>query len=307
MIHQIIEFKSRIVLILVFMCLALLGCQPSARNRAESLFTVNPDGFNLYNFNKPDAKYKLPYILEEISGMDYFSPGVIACVQDEDGKVFLYNHQKKEIVKTVRFASSGDYEGLAVNGNKIYVAESNGNIYKFKITDSEKPEKLKKYKTKLKKNNDVEGLAFDHQFNKLIIACKGDAGLNGKEEKGRGFYYFDMDEHDVGDKPLFRITKSNIKNFLEQYIDFEYETRRINFRPSAIAIHPISDYLYILASVGKLLLVTDRKGEIKASYPIDPRLMGQPEGICFSPNGDLYISSEGQGDKGYILKFKMKK
>ena len=36
---------------------------------------------------------------------------------------------------------------------------------------------------------------------------------------------------------------------------------------------------------------------------LDEKLFRQPEGICFSPEGDMYISNEGQGGKGYILKF----
>jgi uncharacterized protein YjiK len=31
----------------------------------------------------------------------------------------------------------------------------------------------------------------------------------------------------------------------------------------------------------------------------------QPEGITFSPNGDLFIANEGDGDGGTILRFSM--
>jgi uncharacterized protein YjiK len=32
-------------------------------------------------------------------------------------------------------------------------------------------------------------------------------------------------------------------------------------------------------------------------------MLKQPEGICFAPEGDLYISSEGRGADGFILRF----
>jgi uncharacterized protein YjiK len=36
---------------------------------------------------------------------------------------------------------------------------------------------------------------------------------------------------------------------------------------------------------------------------LDKELLPQPEGICFSPDGIMFISSEGKGGKGRILVF----
>ncbi|SMD34498.1 SdiA-regulated [Reichenbachiella faecimaris] len=296
--------KARFCLIVLWT--VTFGCQYNSRPTAEALFHYTPKELTNYNLTKPDAKYFLPYVLEEISGMTYYNPGVIACVQDEDGKVFFYNHHTRKIENTVRFADSGDYEGIAVNGEKIYVAESNGHIYKFELGSSGEIKQVKKYKTDLKKHNDVEGLVYDPIVNKLLVACKGDPEINDKKKKGRSVYYFDLENQEIDKREAFNITKHEVKDYLETYKDFEYEENRINFKPSGIALHPINGHFYIIASIGKLMLITDRKGKIKGSIPLDPRLLGQPEGICFAPNGDLFISSEGQGDKGYILKFNMK-
>ena len=77
-----------------------------------------------------------------------------------------------------------------------------------------------------------------------------------------------------------------------------------SFQPSGIAIHPIDGEIYIISSVGKLLIILDRRGKVLEVKALDPKIFRQPEGICFSPAGDMFISSEGQGGKGYILKFK---
>ena len=47
----------------------------------------------------------------------------------------------------------------------------------------------------------------------------------------------------------------------------------------------------------------NRKGKILDLQDLDTEIFSQPEGICFSPSGDLFISNEGKGRKGYILKF----
>ena len=61
----------------------------------------------------------------------------------------------------------------------------------------------------------------------------------------------------------------------------------------------------MISSVGKLLIVLNRKGKVLDVKELDPKMFRQPEGICFSPTGDMFISNEGQGGKGYILKFQL--
>ena len=54
----------------------------------------------------------------------------------------------------------------------------------------------------------------------------------------------------------------------------------------------------------KLLLVLNREAEIGHIKRLNPSLFNQPEGICFSADGTLYISNEGGKGQGSILKFK---
>ena len=158
----------------------------------------------------------------------------------------------------------------------------------------------------MSRKNDTEGLGYDPMTNRLLIACKEDGEINDKKVKGRAFYAFDLDDKKLKKKPIFVIGPKELKKFWEENRDFDYEENRIKFKPSAIAFHPITKDYYVLSSVGKMLVVVSRDGIIKATHPIAPRVLGQPEGICFAPNGDMYLSSEGEGDRGYILKFEMK-
>jgi hypothetical protein len=54
--------------------------------------------------------------------------------------------------------------------------------------------------------------------------------------------------------------------------------------------------VWIIASTNQLLIVTDKKGNVKEVYTLDPLIFNQPEGITFTPWGDLLISNEA-GDK----------
>ena len=45
----------------------------------------------------------------------------------------------------------------------------------------------------------------------------------------------------------------------------------------------------------------DRGGKIKALHPLTGSAFEQPEGITFSPSGEMYISNEGGKGQGNIL------
>ena len=68
--------KTRLVLLIIFM-LFVSFCSP----HNEKNTSVNNDMFT-YDLNNPDANYKLPSYLEEISGLSYYGKDKIACIQD---------------------------------------------------------------------------------------------------------------------------------------------------------------------------------------------------------------------------------
>ncbi len=241
-----------------------------------------------YDLDSPVDRYKLPSYLEEISGLSYYGKGKIACVQDEKAFIYVLNLEKEEIIDKYDFGDDGDYEDIAIVNKTAYILKNNGTIYRVKDF-KKKDRKVKKYPTELKEKNDAEGMAYDSKTNALLIACKGSPSI-GKENSYEGYraiYMFDLEKKKLVPTPHFLI---------------ESET---SFKPSGIAIHPLDGEIYIISSVGKLLIILNREGKVKDVKELDPEKFIQPEGICFSPKGDMFISSEGQGKKGYILKFEV--
>ena len=259
----------------------------------------------------------MPASLEEISGISWTGKGSLACIQDEDGIIYFYSLEKEEVVSEVKFGKDGDYEDIAVVKNTAYVLKSNGNIFRVKNFKKEKI-KVKSYKTLLSNKNDSEGMVYDSSENRLLIACKGSPSIE-KENPYKGYravYSFDLESMQLLEEPVYLIDLHKIDSYKDQssFTQFSSRLAKIlgitdpygNLRPSGIAIHPITDEIYIISSVGKLLIRLDRDGLILGVQALDPNLFRQPEGICFSPEGELFISNEGKGGKGYILKFKPK-
>jgi uncharacterized protein YjiK len=268
----------------------------------------------VYELETPDARYKLPDYLEEISGLSFCGEGEIACVQDEKAFIYVLDLEKDKIVDKYDFGKDADYEDIAVVDNTAYVLKNDGDIYRIK-NYWKKGRKVKKYETPLKEKNDTEGLAYDPLSSSLFIACKGSPSIDNENpyEGYKAIYRFDLAEEELTGEPHFLIDLERLDTYIDQgafnRLSLKVAKRlhliesETSFEPSGLAIHPLYGEIYIISSVGKLLIILDRRGKVKDVKELDPKIFRQPEGICFAPNGDMYIASEGQGGKGYILKF----
>ena len=307
-------------LLLLFICAFLVSfCDYSSGSKSGEKknmdLPVNVDYFFPYKLDNPDDEYKLPSYLEEISGLSYYLKDVLVCVQDEKANIYILELDKEMKISKHDFGKDGDYEDIAIAGKTAYVLRNDGQIFRVKDF-SKKGRKVKKFKTPLSVQNDTEGLAYDPLTHTLLIACKGSPSIKDDNPyKGyRAVYTYDLETKDLVKKPYFLIDLDNLDGYRDQSTFTKFslklaKTLRLvdsetSFKPSGIAIHPVFGDIYLISSVGKLLIVMDRRGKILDIHDLDIKLFRQPEGICFSPSGDLFISNEGQGGKGTILKFK---
>ena len=110
------------------------------------------------------------------------------------------------------------------------------------------------------------------------------------------------------DKQTFAITDDNRMRATIPTIKKILNDDKAEFKPSAAGINPVNGKLYIVASVGKLLVIADKNGKVEQAIRLDPVMYNQPEGMTFAPNGDLYISNEGDNvSSSNVLKFVYKK
>lgn len=293
-------------MIILFVLTSLsYGCESYPfRERADSLFLITEHLKVKYDLKDVKEKHFLPYVLSEISGLSY-KDGNLYCVEDEGGKVYIYNWGTKKIAHAVTFGDPDDYEGVEVVDNMVYVLNSEGDLFTFEDTREDQVVATK-YETPLSDKNDTEGLGYDPKEDILLIACKEDGDIKGEKVKGKAVFPFNLAHKKMEEKPVFSISSAKLDDFFEDNRDFDYEEERIKYEPSGIAYNPLDENYYLIASNGKLLVVLSTDGDILGTYPIAPRVLSQPEGICFSPEGEMFISSEGEGDKGYIIRFSPK-
>jgi len=235
--------------------------------------------------------WELPPILDEVSGITWLKDGTIASVQDEDGVIFIYNLTKKEIIEKIEFASSGDYEGIAIHNDDAYVLRSDGTI--FEVLNFRKEDKrTTSFKTGFSVKNNMETLAIDLNTKSLIIAPKDKDNSN----EFKGIYHIPLSSKKINSVPRLKINMKDVA--LNAYLN-----KKLNktFRPSDIAIHPKTGAYYVLDAKDPKLIILNSNGSIKKVYELEKQQFPQPEGITFSADGTLYISSEAGGSDATIM------
>lgn len=304
--------------------IAVISCgnqSTSSMPKADDLnlvsFTAATEDYILgYDLTNPNKRLKLSKKLEEVSGLSLSRDGQqIVAVEDERGKIYLLDKQTGEILKDFDFWKSGDYEGVEVVGSEIYVLKSSGTIYRV-INPGKENQTVEKFNSFLDSDNDVEGLAYDPVKHRLLLACKAKAGQGKAFQGKKSIYAFDLNTLTLQPEPAFVVSLSDIHTYLgttpairklDKLAEMFKPGSELIFAPSAVAIHPITGDIYILSSVGKVLMVINSSGQLQHIEKLRKEVHSQPEGLCFDVDGTLYIANEGKGGRGEILIFNYSK
>jgi sugar lactone lactonase YvrE len=263
----------------------------SCNFQKEDKVYASPKGYDL----TAAQRYRVRQSMQEISGI-VLAPDEhhILAINDEEGKIYAIDLGLDKPYPSSKFDKNGDYEELATTGTDWFVLKSNGHLYHISgmFTDSVDADR---YKLPLSGKREFESLYFDPRNNSLVTICK-----NCPEDKKSGFttaYRFPLNTMQYDTVPAYRINIADIARLTGTVVG--------QFKPSGAAIHPIEKRLYIISAVNRMLVITDLDGKVQEAYNLRRRRFGQPEGISFAANGDMYISNEAADEsQANILKFK---
>src|SRR5690606_34512156 len=111
-----------------------------------------------YDLTKPDTRIELQNDLLEISGLTDLNDQQVACVQDENGIIYVLDISTGKIRKKYIFGGDGDYEGITRVEKTLYILRSDG--FLIEVTNFEHNLKSQIYKTGITAKNN-EGLCYD--------------------------------------------------------------------------------------------------------------------------------------------------
>lgn len=253
----------------------------SCASRSGKSFVPAMPGYN----DKLHEVYILKKDLLEVSGIVHLGGLRFAAINDEDGELFFTDLENDSIVK-YRFKGKGDYEDLAKVGDTYFVLESSGDL--IELDESYSAQQTYKFPGK---HMEFEALIHYPDKKKLVMIVKDQK----KRVDGIFAFSFDLTRKEFDPEPFFSISFKEVFTVLTNY--------NTECKPSSAAINPVNKKLYIIASVGKVILQCSPEGKLEEIYKLNPTHFSQPEGISFASNGDMFISNEGAEGKATILKF----
>lgn len=272
--------SNKIAILISFGLVILAGFLYYMIDNKEVDFAAPPASENVVI----EQTWELPEILKEISGMAFMGENKIAAVQDEQGKIYIYNLKTKKIEAEIPFSGTGDYEGIAIKDNIAFVLRADGAI--FRVAGFGKNPEVEMFKTQFSQEHDLEGIVYDNTRNELLISVKE---KDPNFENAKGIYSFNLNTKTVDKEPVYKLELTD-----SVFAEIQKEEILETFKPSEIGVHPQTGKLFVLAANPPSILILNEEGTPENLFYLNGDDFPQAEGLTFSPDGTIYVSNEGE-------------
>ena len=286
----------------IFVCSA--GCRKGPEAKAAQLRTVEAQrqqslarrmvmAGSRSNQRMPLASWIMPAELREISGIELTATGNLLAHDDEVGRIYEINPKSGIILKrfTLKGTPHGDFEAIARAGDDLYLLESNGKLFKFREgADASKVPYLK-IDTRLGHECEFEGVAFEPDSSRLLLACKKVSAKGLKDDLV--IYRLPLPITDSTKLTMLQVPMAEVVG-VNGWKDFQ---------PSDIAVDPATGNYVMVSSQEKGLVVITPGGRVVRSESL-PSGHAQAEGVAVTSDGMLIVSDEAAGKPAHITLYR---
>ncbi|MEQ8330756.1 MAG: SdiA-regulated domain-containing protein [Longimicrobiales bacterium] len=241
-----------------------------------------------YRFDQPQGRWRLPNALEEISGLATAPDGRLFGHGDEVAVIFELDPTDGSVVKRFRLGNTpapGDFEGLAIVGDRFFLITSRGWLYETREADDDHAAPYRVTDTGLGASCEVEGLAHDPATGSLLAACKEVAPARPHAVLPR----IPLDPASPPLDPLI-VPWSALTAF----------GVAAEWHPSGVEVEARSGRILVVAARQRLLVELDRAGRVLGVVELPRSVHRQPEGVAFGTDGSLFVADEGDGRRARL-------
>ena len=245
-----------------------------------------------FDFREKSATHvKLPRALQEISGLAVTSDGRVFAHGDERAIVVQIDACAAKTVKSFALGAPpvrGDFEGIAIVGERFFLITSNGQLYEFREGPDASAVPFSVRDTGFGKVCEIEGLAYDPGDRVLLMGCK--QPLRREERPAINVLRWSLDRSAAAEPPSLTIPLGDVGKKVE----------RKAFHTSAIERDARSGHYLLVAGPERVIAEVTAKGSFVAAHELRRALHPQPEGLTLLGDSVLVIGDEGANGRASI-------
>jgi uncharacterized protein YjiK len=220
--------------------------------------------------------------MAELSGFTLTPDGRLLAHGDEHAKISEIDYRRGVIVKQFTLGKppvKGDFEAIASVDDRLYLLESNGTLYEFREGKDGERVDYNTHDTKLGKECEFEGLAYDPTIASLLLACKHVGTKSLKDDVVIYLWPIQKNEHELS---TLTVPLASIPEAIR---------RKGQFHPSDITIDPINGNYVLLSSLEKAIVEITPSGQVVFARRL-PGDHDQAEALAISKDSVLIIGDE---------------
>jgi len=233
-------------------------------------------------------RFKLPKVLREVSGLALDDADRLFAINDEKGVIYEIDYHEGRVLR--RFGLLGgvreDFEGIAVDGETMFLVTSGGTIYRFPVGDPEQMVPFDHFPHAL--DCEIEGLTLSPSTDDLLVACKNQL----VKDKSIGLVIHRWQLSEAGYLPS--VALSVPRPYLREFLAANGRSDIKKVQPTGLAA-AANGNLIVLAGRQHLLLELTTDGMLVGFATLDGSYHRQAEGIAITANHQLLIADEGDG------------
>jgi uncharacterized protein YjiK len=268
------------------LALATAGATASAP-QAQSAALLDKFDFR----EKSATHFMLPRALQEISGLAVTSDGRVFAHGDERAIVVQIDACAAKAVKSFALGAPpvrGDFEGIAIVGERFFLITSNGQLYEFREGPDASAVPFSVRDTGFGKVCEIEGLAYDPGDRVLLMGCKQPLGR--EERPAINVLRWSLDRSAAAEPPSLTIPLGDVGKKVEGKA----------FHTSAIERDSRSGHYVLVAGPERVIAEVTAKGSFVVAHELRRALHPQPEGLTLLGDSLLVIGDEGANGRASI-------
>jgi len=275
-----VPVATRNAVLIIFLISTLVGTQACADDGSGHM-QIATTRYHL----EPTIQFKLPKVIREVSGLALDESDRLFAHNDEVGIIYQIDYDEGRIIQRFAFAGGvkGDFEGIAVAGDQLFLVSSKGTIYTSRIGQAEEMVSYQRHEGDV--DCEVEGLTFEPDSNSLLVACKNLEVPD--DETAIRLLRWRIDNQAYDPDASVTITRSAIRA-----ISQPQGKKLKKIQPTGIDVAPNGN-LVVVAGRQHLLLELTPKGEPVAAFRLEAARHRQTEGIAITSDHRLLLADEG--------------